>query len=288
MPSFTVKFPILVYHQIGIEINLDYLVFEKKLFAEQMVYIRRRFWPVALGRLMEMINRSEPIPPNAVVITFDDGYASTFSHAFPILQQHQIPATLFITTGFIDRSVSAPYRAKMLSWKMIQEMHRSGIECGAHTVTHPNLSSCDEPKSLYEIKSSKDRIEQKIQSSVKTFAYPYGHSQSFTKMTQKWVRQSGYIGACTTIPGQNGHNTNPFALRRISLAKSQIRYFAMQCSELSQGNLPAHERAELSGMNQKVIKLWKARYWWLDKRLKRDDFFPLKMKMARADSFKWR
>ncbi len=271
-PNFLTHFSILVYHQIGRGNNLDYLILDKSLFTEQMHFITKHYRPFSLEDLLQTIRRTGAIPPKSIVVTFDDGYANTYSEAFPILQKYKIPATLFITTGFIENSVRSPYAAKMMSWKMVKEMHKSGIEIGSHTLTHPNLRNCGAKKAAYEMTESKKQIEQKIQAPVKTLAYPYGSSRAFSETTQSLAKKAGYLGACTTVSGQNERTTNPFALRRISLAKSQIRFFALQVSELTKGNLPPEEMAALGGINQKVIRLWKNRYDWLGKRLKRDDF----------------
>ncbi len=277
------SFPVLVYHQIGRETSLDYLMITKKMFVEQIHYIRKHYHPIHLSALLEKMSRSEPITPDAIAITFDDGYADTFSEAFPVLREYKIPATLFITTGFVDGLKDGPRKAKMLSWKMIRQMMLSGIiECGAHTVTHPNLRHLSLKKARCEIVESKKRIEEKIESPVKTFAYPYGNSRSFSKQIQMLVQEAGYLGACTTLPGQNSSSTNPFSLRRISLTKSQIRFFALQFSELSNGILPAHEISEFRGINKKVLGLWRKRYQWLEKHLKRDNFLWKSGKDAEA------
>ena len=86
------------------------------------------------------------------------------------------------------------------------------------------------------------------------------------------VQKSGYMGACSALSGWNDEFTNPYVLRRMSFAKSQIRFLALQFSELSKGRLPREENGKIFGLNKKVMKLWEKRYSWLDKILKRDDF----------------
>ena len=55
-----------------------------------------------LRALVDLAERGEPVPPKSVVITFDDGYASVYEHAWPMLRQLEIPATIFLASGFID------------------------------------------------------------------------------------------------------------------------------------------------------------------------------------------
>jgi len=58
------------------------------------------------ARYLRLVSLDEVLRPGAsgVVITFDDGYANNFELAFPVLQKYQCPATVFLTTGFLDRS----------------------------------------------------------------------------------------------------------------------------------------------------------------------------------------
>lgn len=90
---------ILMYHRVSSKKVPDAI--DVETFRRQMREIRRHFNPVSLDALLEAYDADRPIP-HAVVITFDDGYEDFYKNAFPILNEEGIPATLFITTGFID------------------------------------------------------------------------------------------------------------------------------------------------------------------------------------------
>ena len=68
-------------------------------FDAQMDYLRRTFTPVSLEDIREARAGGRKLPPDAVLVTFDDGYADNFEHAFPILRRHGIRALFFVTTG---------------------------------------------------------------------------------------------------------------------------------------------------------------------------------------------
>lgn len=57
---------------------------------------------VSMADLIEARTKGTRLPENAVVITFDDGYASNYELAWPILKQYDLHATVFVTTGFLD------------------------------------------------------------------------------------------------------------------------------------------------------------------------------------------
>lgn len=72
-------------------------------FEEQVKHIRKHYRPFTLAGLLQYADRHGQMPENAVVITVDDGYRDFYEYAFPILRKHGVPATLFATTGFVDK-----------------------------------------------------------------------------------------------------------------------------------------------------------------------------------------
>lgn len=100
---------VLAYHRImpvgdvdSYPLDLELISATPAEFAWQMNDLRRHMNPVSLGRVMEHLDGKAALPPRAVAVTFDDGFNDTYRHAFPILRQHGIPATVFLTTGYID------------------------------------------------------------------------------------------------------------------------------------------------------------------------------------------
>lgn len=73
-------------------------------FRKQVKTIKRDFNPLHLSELLETKTQRHN-GRNAVVITFDDGYYDFYDYAFPILAEEQVPATIFVATGFIDGEV---------------------------------------------------------------------------------------------------------------------------------------------------------------------------------------
>jgi len=71
-------------------------------FAEQLAVLRRVAQPISLQRLIEGMQDNN-VPKRAVVLTFDDGYADTLYQAKPLLERYEIPATVFVTTGYEGR-----------------------------------------------------------------------------------------------------------------------------------------------------------------------------------------
>lgn len=103
----------------------------------------------------------------------------------------------------------------MLCWQEIREMAEYGITFGAHTVTHPVLSELPKSQAQWEIVESKEAIENKIQKSVNSFAYPFGKMNDFSDTVIEIIKTAGFEYACTAI---RGHEKFPlkdyFNLRR--------------------------------------------------------------------------
>lgn len=70
--------------------------------AEQLDYLSRHYQFLPLSKLLDCYERHQSIPPNSVVITFDDGFRDNFTNAYPILQQYHVPAAVFLATGCVS------------------------------------------------------------------------------------------------------------------------------------------------------------------------------------------
>ncbi len=146
-----------------------------------------------------------------VAITFDDGYEDNHRYALPILAARGVPATLFVTTGFLDGvddviarfsgawGVSADHLRGM-SWSQLSEMHVAGFDIGAHTRTHPVLSRLADADAIDEITSSRAAIEDHLGTAVRSFAYPYGKpKEHVSERMPRIVADLGFESAATVL-----------------------------------------------------------------------------------------
>jgi peptidoglycan/xylan/chitin deacetylase (PgdA/CDA1 family) len=110
-------FTILLYHRVN-EHNDPFSIqaIAPAHFAAQMAYMRKHFSPLPLSDLLRRAQQ-QSLPPNAVSVTFDDGYRDNYEVAFPILQRYSIPATIFLTTGTMNSRGMLWYDELLLSFK---------------------------------------------------------------------------------------------------------------------------------------------------------------------------
>lgn len=188
-----------------------------KRFARHIRFLRAAGYDfVGLSDIHAFLAMGRPLPPRAVVLTFDDGFRSVYENAFPLLKAHHIPATVFVVSdhvGGVNGWEAADYpRRPLMNWQQLREMHAHGIEIGGHSRTHPRLDAVDEGRAREEIAGCKKAIEGHLGRAVKHFAYPHG---AMSETVRRVVRESGYVTACAIVPGFNDRTADPFALCRL-------------------------------------------------------------------------
>jgi peptidoglycan/xylan/chitin deacetylase (PgdA/CDA1 family) len=94
---------ILGYHRISsCLVAFDEICVSPENFAEHLHELRKRTHPIRLSELVQYL-RDGSLPEKAVAITFDDGYADNLYTAKPLLEKYEIPATVFICTGYMGK-----------------------------------------------------------------------------------------------------------------------------------------------------------------------------------------
>lgn len=191
---------ILTYHSLDTSGSVISLAPQD--FIQQMAYLaERKIRGTSLSEALAFRASRGMWPEQAVVLTFDDGYASFSEIALPVLLRHRFTATLFVASGHVGGiNAWAPPPAAMgsrpmLSWSQIAEAAAAGIEIGAHTRTHPDLRRLDAAATEREIVGSRHDIEHHLQSPVTSFAYPFGIK---TPAAAVIVRRE-FRAACTTV-----------------------------------------------------------------------------------------
>ncbi len=160
------------------------------------------------------VRDSGGVPPGLCVLTFDDGFRSVYEEAFPVLAEHGMPATVFVTAGARPCGAGRPppfLGREMLSPGEMREMAEEGIRFGAHTLTHPDLTRLPAPRAREEILASKRRIEDWTGKEVSAFAYPFGR---FDRRVARIVR-AHFACACTDRLGLVSRRSDPLALPRL-------------------------------------------------------------------------
>jgi hypothetical protein len=142
--------PVVYYHSIGNVIPFwyrNFLTVSPEAFRKHLEYFSRNFTVISLKEMwLIRTNQAGPVR-RPLVITFDDGYSDNWTHAFPLIKEYGIKATIFVSPEFVDRR--DVLRAKnddpgFLSWKEMKTMEESKlIDIQSHTLTHSRYFMSD-------------------------------------------------------------------------------------------------------------------------------------------------
>lgn len=94
---------ILMYHRCNFSNHPRAL--RASEFERHMCFIRQNCTVMDLNTLCALARNGDRIPPNTVVVTFDDGYRDAYPCVFPILQRYSIPATFYVVADFVDDKI---------------------------------------------------------------------------------------------------------------------------------------------------------------------------------------
>jgi peptidoglycan/xylan/chitin deacetylase (PgdA/CDA1 family) len=170
-----VEVPILMYHYISVPpedadiYRLDLSVTPENFRAQMQYLADNGYSVISLYDLNLALRWGTPLPPNPVVLTFDDGYVDVYENAFPILQEFGFTGTFFVITARLDEGHPA-----YLSWAQAQEMAAAGMSIESHTKDHPNLQARDADYLYYQIVGSLESIEANLGHRPQMFSYPAG------------------------------------------------------------------------------------------------------------------
>lgn len=161
-----------------------------------------------------------PVAEQAVALTFDDGFTNFLEHAAPLLNAHAFPYTMFIATRHVGgrnnwggRTQAGIPDLPLLSWDKLATLARDGMEIGAHTRTHPDLTRCDASRLADELQGGVNDTEKYLGVRPSAFAYPYGAYNS----TVRSAAQNIFAYSCTTRMGILGARDDVAALPRVDM-----------------------------------------------------------------------
>lgn len=205
---------ILTYHSISE--GDSPLKISPGLFAEQMEWLRGNARVSQLGEVVAALVGHEPLPERTVILTFDDGFRSFYVSAAPVLRRLALPATIFLPTGYCGKTNAWAGQPDwvgeepLLNWEQVAELAREGFRFGAHSISHPVLSTVSIEQAEREVASSRSQIEERTSHRVEFFCYPYGRWNPSVRD----IVTRHYKGACATTARVLDGNSDPFALPR--------------------------------------------------------------------------
>ncbi|MCK5228092.1 MAG: polysaccharide deacetylase family protein [Desulfobulbaceae bacterium] len=198
---------VFIYHRFG-EAQYPTTNVDTERFREQMEFLQSEGYHVLpLSALVNSLKEKRPLPEKSVVITIDDGYASVYTEAWPILKSFGYPFTVFLYAKAVEKK----YR-NFITWEQAQEMHKAGVDIQDHSYSHSRFGSKNPGMSgMPEINEEEYRtwIREDFKRSRKIFlnrmgrlpqylALPYGE---YNSLVHEEVKSLGYDAILTQDPG---------------------------------------------------------------------------------------
>ena len=215
---------IVAFHRVNDDMPQDGLTCSAAKFEDFCRYFRSRFRVVGLR---DQINGSRlgKDMGGTLSITFDDGYLDNFQIAAPILQKYRLPATFFVTTGFVGTSIVAPWDAALsmaprwMSWEDVRGLASLGFEIGNHSDTHLNLAASSAEDILRDLSAAREKLEREVGVAARLFAYPFGGREDISDEARAIVRDLGFECCASCHGGVNSVSADPYRLNRIGIAE---------------------------------------------------------------------
>ena len=218
------RISILMYHQVG-----DFSPMRAhrstychyKRFQQQMAFLKRfHFRVLSLDEALSCLYGERPIPPRAVVLTFDDGYENFYEYAWPVLKQYGFPAMVYLLSGLLGRPSGWFARdgretPPLMGPERILHLRDQGVDFGSHGVSHVKLAEVEAQTVRREVTQSKAELEQLLGEAVAHFCYPYG---SHDRTAVDAVQAAGYASAVTCLRGAATPAFDPLLLPRKAIS----------------------------------------------------------------------
>jgi len=242
--------PILMYHHFDEEQDSSTIVspvnFENQLRTLQ----ENDYITLSSEEAYNYLKGKQIFPKKPVYITFDDGYESNYSKAFPLLQKYNSKATIFAITSQLREDANRNYGQYImkLSWDQVAELAESGlVEVHSHThamhykanvkgkiddegaITGPiemdgRFETEDEyaARVLKDLEDSMALLEKLTGEKPFVFCYPFG---SFSRSSESLLKDSGFLMSLTTRTGINTlrkNENNTFGLKRVNITNQDV------------------------------------------------------------------
>ena len=170
---------ILCYHGVGLtstRLDPGFLRVRPDVFRAQLdLLLAAGFEFMTVAELAERSAGAEP-PAGLAALSFDDGMDDNHAVVLPILTELGLTATVYVVSGLIGKPnpwMAPGAGARMMDESELRDLAAAGLEIGAHSVTHPDLSQLDYETCLREMTESRRTIERVVGAPVRTFAYPF-------------------------------------------------------------------------------------------------------------------
>jgi peptidoglycan/xylan/chitin deacetylase (PgdA/CDA1 family) len=211
--------PILCYHSVDPTWESNLCV-TPKAFEQQCRWLKCYRAPTSLGLALAQLDTLGDLPSNLTAITFDDGLADFYEHAFPILRRERLPCTVFLVAGTLVRQEPVadwidepqPHPHRLLSLDQVLEMKEAGIQFGSHSYAHHDLTTLSEYECILDLRESRELLESLLNTKITVLAYPRG---KHNERVRRAAERAGFTHAVAMM--RKPHAAGPYSIPRVGV-----------------------------------------------------------------------
>jgi peptidoglycan/xylan/chitin deacetylase (PgdA/CDA1 family) len=228
--------PILMYHVIAAPpagAPFPGLYVPAAEFAEQMQALQRAGWhAVTMDQLQAHWRTGASLGPGRpIVLTFDNGYNSQYTHALPVLRKLG-----WVGVENIQLSGLPPSQGG-LGEGQVRGLLAAGWELDTQGISHADLTALGPAALHYQVAVARTLLQHRYHVPVNWFCYPSGHYDAAVVAT---VQATGYVGSTTVVPGWAHPGDDPYRLHRLRVlgGTSGSQLLAQVASTRGEGPAP--------------------------------------------------
>lgn len=210
--------PVLMYHSVSAvrEGALAPYTLSPRLFEAHLAHLAEGGYSTyTISGLVDAL-AAGTLAERPVAVTFDDGLADFHDHALPLLARYGVASTLYVPTAYIGDDLGwlkhPADRRSILTPEQLRDVRAHGVECGAHSHTHPELDLLRAPVVADEVRRSREVLEGLLMAPVDSFAYPFGYHRPSVRDA---VRDAGFRSACAVGNLVADESLDRFAIPRL-------------------------------------------------------------------------
>ena len=162
--------------------------------------------------------------PRLATVTFDDAYSCLYTCVRGILDELNIPVTVFVPVSHVgsdncwDKEEPGYQKIDTLSWCYIEKLAQNPLYTfGSHGMTHVSMRHLSKEQTVKDLRESKQLLEEHLQKQVDYYAFPYGQKKDFGHATPELLQEIGFKAAFTTLWKRNNLRENLYRLRRVEV-----------------------------------------------------------------------
>ncbi len=229
--------PVLCYHRVlpalVDDLRQPLYAVQPEQFAAQLAFlVRNGYRSLTLEELAGILRGHRPLPPQAVLLTFDDGYADTYAIAWPLARRWGLALNLFLCTGEVGREGlwlmdrdgyrlvregdpgcglpsawrehmrTFPHLWRPLNWEEVAAMAAGGVGIGFHGHRHRDLGTLPPEEAKADLEAGLCLMQEKLGLRPEFLALPYGGYASLPRGLLPEVHELGITWIFTTIMGR--------------------------------------------------------------------------------------